>query len=58
MGNSKEEKEYKKFLELQEETREIFHRLWTRDVGTTDYNKNDWVKLRDFINNHTDFCNF
>lgn len=24
----------------------LFHKLWTKDVGTSGYNKNDWMELQ------------
>jgi hypothetical protein len=32
------------------ELHRLFHKLWTRDVGTSGYNKQDWLALEAKIN--------
>ena len=31
--------------------RELFHRLWTKAVGTTDYDKKEWQRLEEMLVN-------
>jgi hypothetical protein len=30
----------------------LFHTLWTKAVGTADYDKSEWKRLSDFIYEH------
>lgn len=32
------------------DAKELFHRLWGKAVGTTDYNKKQWCKMEEFVN--------
>lgn len=46
--NSNEEKEMNMGKELnkrREKTDNLFHRLWTKAVGTKDYDKKEWMEL-------------
>lgn len=29
--------------------KDLFHKLWSKDVGTKNYNKDDWKELRDLL---------
>jgi hypothetical protein len=42
------------FKEIKQEStndpiRHLFHKLWTKDVGTIGYDKKDWNELRDLL---------
>lgn len=38
---------------MRSETHAIFHKLWTKAVGTPEYNKKEWMELEQEIQNES-----